>query len=299
MTIRRTETRHAEAGRLHSANATEAVDAILAAQAVALQAIAPQRAMIAASGLAMADSIATGHRVIYVGAGSSGLMALADCLEIPGTFGVARHQVVMLFAGGAAALLDMLGAVEDDASLADADVERVGPRAGDLVIGVSASGSTPYTLAVCERAKARGAQIVGVASVDGSPLLRLADYPVFLDTGPEILAGSTRLGAATAQKATLNMISTLAGVRLGHVHEGRMVNVVADNAKLVERAAGMVADFAGTDIDAAKAALGQTSGAVKPAILIACGATAAQANKLLADTGGHVGPALDALRQGA
>ncbi|NBN63960.1 N-acetylmuramic acid 6-phosphate etherase [Pannonibacter tanglangensis] len=299
MTKRRTETRHAQADALHASDATETVRAILDAQAEALTSIAPAAALVAEAGQAMADAIAAGHRVIYAGAGSSGLMALADCLEIPGTFGVARHQVVMLFAGGADALLDMPGAVEDDASLADADVNRVQPGPGDLVIAVSASGSTPYTLAVALSAKARGARVVSLASVQGSPLLDMADIALFIDTGPEILAGSTRLGAATAQKATLNTISTLAGVRLGHVHEGRMVNVVADNAKLVDRAAGMVADLSGKDLDTARAALAETAGAVKPAILIACGATVAQANELLADAGGHVGPALARLRQDA
>ena len=299
MTTRRTEARHAEADRLHSGDAAEAVAAILMAQTAALDVTSAARDVIAAAGLAMAAAIASGHKVIYVGAGSSGLMALADCLEIPGTFGVPRHQVAMLFAGGAAALLDMPGAVEDDADLAAADVARVAPGPGDLVIAVSASGSTPYTLAVAKAAKARGASIAGLANAEATPLLQIADYPVFLDTGPEILAGSTRLGAATAQKAALNMISTLAGVRLGHVHEGRMVNVMADNAKLLDRAAGMVADFSGVDIDAARAALARTGGAVKPAILIACGATVAQANTLLAEAGGHVGPALRALRQDA
>ncbi|MFN4009996.1 MAG: N-acetylmuramic acid 6-phosphate etherase [Pannonibacter sp.] len=299
MTTRQTEARHLEADRLHSHDAAEAVAAILTGQIAALEATSAARDVIAAAGLAMAAAIASGHKVIYVGAGSSGLMALADCLEIPGTFGVPRHQVAMLFAGGAAALLEMPGAVEDDADLAAADVARIAPGPGDLVIAVSASGSTPYTLTVAKAAKACGASIAGLANADATPLLQIADYPVFLDTGAEILAGSTRLGAATAQKAALNMISTLAGVRLGHVHDGRMVNVMADNAKLLDRAAGMVADFSGVDIDAARAALGQTGGAVKPAILIACGATAAQANTLLAESGGHVGPALCALRQGA
>jgi N-acetylmuramic acid 6-phosphate etherase len=122
---------------------------------------------------------------------------------------------------------------------------------------------------------------------------------VLLDTGPEVVAGSTRLGAGTAQKAALNLLSTLAALRLGHVHDGYMVNVVADNAKLRERAAGIVAALSGADDASARAALAAADGAVKPAILLAAGARdAADAARLLADSGGHVGPALDALRSG-
>ncbi len=133
----------------------------------------------------------------------------------------------------------------------------------------------------------------------GSPLLGLADVAVLLDTGPELVAGSTRMGAATAQKIALNLISTLMGLQLGHVHDGHMVNVVADNAKLRDRAARIVADVAGADAAAAGAALAATGGAVKPAVLLAAGARdRGHADRLLAASGGHLGPALDALRSG-
>ena len=131
--------------------------------------------------------------------------------------------------------------------------------------------------------------MVGVANVAGSPLLEAAQIPVFLDTGAEMVAGSTRLGAATAQKIALNMLSTLAGIRLGHVHDGYMINLVADNAKLLRRAARIVAAVAGKDADAAAAALEAADGAVKPAILIAMGARDRDhALDLLAASGGHL-----------
>ena len=168
-------------------------------------------------------------------------MALADALELLGTFGIPPDRTPVLLAGGAAALIEMTGAVEDIATDATRDVADAGLGAGDVVICVSASGTTPYTLAAAEAARAAGATVVGIANVAGSALLQAADLPVLLDTGPELVAGSTRMGAATAQKIALNMLSTLTGLRLGHVHDGYMVNVVADNAKLRRRAARIVA----------------------------------------------------------
>jgi N-acetylmuramic acid 6-phosphate etherase len=198
----------------------------------------------------------------------------------------------MLFAGGAAALLHMTGAVEDDPALAEADLAALAPQQGDVLLCLSASGSTPYTLIIARAAKAAGATIVGIANVAPSALLDLADIPVLLDTGPEVVAGSTRMGAGTAQKIALNMLSVLVGLQLGHVHEGYMVNVTADNAKLIDRAARIVAALSGADHATATTALHQTGGAVKPATLIAAGATPQAAAAALAAHDGHLGPAL-------
>ena len=141
---------------------------------------------------------------------------------------------------------------------------------------------------MAREAAACGATIVGFANVAGSALLDLADIPVLLDTGPEVVSGSTRMGAATAQKAALNLLSALVGVRLGHVHDGYMVNLIADNAKLVDRAARIVADISGVSRAMAEAALAQTGGAVKPAILVARGQSPAEAKAALAESGGHL-----------
>jgi N-acetylmuramic acid 6-phosphate etherase len=187
----------------------------------------------------------------------------------------------------------MTGGVEDDPTLAAADVARAGLMPGDVLIAVSASGSTPYTLAVCDLAAKAGVRIVGIANVPGSALLRAADMPVLLDTGPEIVAGSTRLGAATAQKMALNLISVSLGVRLGHVHDGMMVNVIADNIKLRDRAARIVAQVAGVRTEAAMTALDQTGGAVKPAVLVARGAAPQAATERLKRAGGHLAKALE------
>jgi N-acetylmuramic acid 6-phosphate etherase len=219
-------------------------------------------------------------------------MALADCLELLGTFGIPADRTPMLFAGGADALLKMTGGVEDDPALAQADIARAALRPGDVVIAVSASGSTPYTLAVAQGAARAGARVVGIANVAGSALLQHADIPVLLDTGAEIVAGSTRLGAATAQKVALNLISVLTGVLLGHIHDGMMVNLIADNAKLRDRAARIVARVAGVETGTARVALNRTGGAVKPAVLVARGAAPESALDRLAKAGGHLADAM-------
>jgi N-acetylmuramic acid 6-phosphate etherase len=186
----------------------------------------------------------------------------------------------------------MTGGVEDDPALAAADLAGAGLGKGDVLIAVSASGSTPYTLAICDMAGKAGVRIVGIANVPGSALLQRADIPVLLDTGPEIVAGSTRLGAATAQKVALNLISVTLGVLLGHVHDGMMVNVIADNAKLRDRAARIVAQVAGVDTGIARVALNRTNGAVKPAVLVARGASPETATARLSQSGGHLAEAM-------
>jgi len=288
MADRPTEALHPLSAGLHLAPAAEVLARSLAAQDGALRAVRPALpALEAAAGAAFA-ALRDGGKLAYAGAGSSGLMALADCLELLGTFGIPPDRTPMLFAGGAKALLRMTGGVEDDPALAAADLARASLGRGDVLIAVSASGGTPYTLAVVEGATKAGARVIGIANVPGSPLLQLATVPVLLETGAEIVAGSTRLGAATAQKVALNLISVLVGVQLGHVHDGHMVNVIADNAKLRDRAARIVAQVAGVETGTARVALNRTGGAVKPAVLVARGATPEDAVARLARSEGHL-----------
>lgn len=288
-----TEARHPGSAGLHAAGGAEVLTRLLDAQAEALQAVRPAIPALERVAGAAADALRAGGKLAYAGAGSSGLMALSDCLELAGTFGLPPDRTPMLFAGGAAALLHMTGAVEDDPALARADFAAAGLGAGDIVLCVSASGSTPYTLEVAALARAAGVTVAGVANVAGSALLGAADLPVLLETGPEIVTGSTRMGAATAQKAALNLLSVLVGIRLGHVHDGYMVNVVADNAKLRDRAARIVAALSGCGIGAACAALDETGGAVKPAVLVARGRSAAEAAGDLTESRGHLAPWLE------
>lgn len=292
MADRSTEALHPLATGLHLAPADQVLTRALEAQQAALATVRPALPALEQAATHAARVLRDGGKLAYAGAGSSGLMALADCLELLGTFGIPAERTPMLFAGGADALLRMTGGVEDDAALAATDLARAALGPGDALIAVSASGSTPYTLAVAEGAARAGAKVVGIANVAGSPLLAAADVPVLLDTGAEIVAGSTRLGAATAQKVAMNLISVLTGVHLGHIHDGMMVNVIADNAKLRDRAARIVAHVAGVDTGVARVALNRTNGAVKAAVLVARGAAPDAARSRLAETGGHLAAAL-------
>lgn len=291
-----TEDRHALAEGIQFQPPRVVLERLLKGQCDATARIEFALPAIEKAAAAAAAAIGSGHRLAYAGAGSSGLMALADALELAGTFGIPPGQTPVLIAGGAATLLELRNAAEDDREAAAADFAGAGLGTGDAVICVSASGRTPYTLAVAESAAAAGTTVIGVANVAGSPLLTSADCPVLLDTGAEIVAGSTRMGAATAQKITLNMISTLAGISLGHVYDGYMVNLVADNAKLRGRAARIVAAIARVSANEAEAALAASDGNVKLATLVAAGAGgSAEARERLAASDGHLGPALAAV----
>jgi N-acetylmuramic acid 6-phosphate etherase len=293
----RTEALHNHAGGLDERQPAAVLGILADAQIEAASAVRDAIPAIADAAALIAATLASGGRLAYAAAGSSGLMALADALELPGTYGIPRDRIVILFAGGAAALHDMAGAPEDDAAGAAHEVAEAGLAAGDCLIAVSASGATPYAVGALREAAARGVRTIAIANNAGSALLGLADVPVLLATPPEVIAGSTRMGAGTAQKIALNMMSTLAGVQLGHVHDGYMVNLFADNAKLRGRAARMVAAIAGCDEQAALNALETTGGSVKPAVLVAAGAAdAATAEELLDNTGGRLRPALSKLR---
>lgn len=287
-----TEARHPLATGLQTRSGADVLSLALDTQIAALEVVRAALPQLERAADAAAAALRSRGKMGYAGAGSSGLMALADCLELAGTFGIAPDRTPMLFAGGAAALLHLTGAVEDDRRLADTDFARAGLTRGDVVLCLSASGSTPYTLAVAELARAAGVTVIGLANQPDSPLLALSDIAIRLETGAEIVAGSTRLGAATAQKAALNLISVLAGIRLGHVQDGYMVNLVADNAKLIDRAARIVSALSGQALDRAQNALARTKGAVKPAVLVAAGAEPDRAQHLLTASGGHLGPAL-------
>ncbi|MCX5497186.1 N-acetylmuramic acid 6-phosphate etherase [Kaistia dalseonensis] len=244
-----------------------------------------------------AEAIRAGGRLVYVGAGSSGLIALIDALELPQTFGIPQEQIIVLLAGGAAMTTTLTGGPEDDPVLAAEDIARAAVTPGDFVVGVSASGSTPYTVTALRLARAAGAGTAAIACNSSTPLHAEADIAIVLDSGPEVLAGSTRMGAGTAQKAAFNMLSTMIAISLGHVVDGMMVNVRADNRKLVGRATGIVARIASVDEATAYQALEMAHGAVKAAILLAAGAPdSATAEALLERTGGDIRLALEGLR---
>ena len=270
------------------------VEGAVGVQVEALRAITPATEALAAAIEAMAAALAGGGRMVYCGAGSSGLIAQLDAIELPGTFGIPLDRVPVILAGGAAALQEIPSGAEDDRAAAIAAVDLLGVGAGDGFVAIAASGGTPFTVAGLEHARARGAVTVGIACVAGAPLLRAADHPVLIETPSEILAGSTRMGAGTAQKCALNILSTGVAVRLGHAYAGLMVNMRPENLKLRGRAIAIVAKAADVDQAKAEAALRASDWSIKTAI-VACAAKldAAGARARLERTGGHIRAALE------
>ena len=266
-----TEGVHPGAAGLDARPDTAILETLLDSQTEALAAVRPAIGVLATAADAAAAALAGGGRLVYLAAGSPALIALGDALELPQTYGIPDDRVLLICPGGREIAVRLTGATEDDTGAARADVAATKVGVRDCVIGISASGSTPYTVAGLSEAASRGAATVAIAGNRTARLFEPADIRVLLETGPEVIAGSTRMAAGTAQKATLNMLSTLVGVKLGHVHDGLMVNVRADNAKLRARAARIVSRIAGVPPAAAEAALDRAGGAVKPAVLIAVG----------------------------
>jgi N-acetylmuramic acid 6-phosphate etherase len=272
MPAAKTEERHDNAKGLDVMHPALALRLLASGQQAAAKSVDQAIEPIAAAAALAAEVLAAGGRLAYAGAGSSGLMAMADALELPGTYGIPKEQIVILIAGGARSLGDLAGGHEDDTELARADVRSAGVGAGDCLISVSASGSTPYALAAADEAKKRGAKIIAMANNAGAALFDGADVAILLQTPPEVVSGSTRMGAGTAQKIAFNMFSTLVGIHLGHVLDGHMVNLRADNIKLRGRAIRIVSDVTGVSAAEAGRLISIASGTVKVAILLASGA---------------------------
>ena len=272
----------------------EALQALWQGQATAIAAVQAAIPVLAAAADAMATRLNTGAgRLIYTGAGSSGLLAMQDGMEMPQTFNWPTERLVFLMAGGDAARLHQVGVAEDDADAAHKDAARVKFTDDDVLIAVAASGTTPYTLEMSGFARAAGALTVSLTNNPDTPMGRAADFDIVLASGPEVIAGSTRMGAGTAQKAALGMLSSLVMTRLGHVVDGYMVSVVADNEKLQQRATRMVSHLADVPDPDALAALDACDGQVKNAVLVAKGLSASKAANVLAGAGGNLRNALD------
>jgi N-acetylmuramic acid 6-phosphate etherase len=268
-------------------------DAVLTSYRRAIESVAAACGDIRSAALRLAAIWRQGGRLVYAGAGSSGLLAAHDAAELPGTFGLDQSRIAIVLAGGTAEPFRIDAAAEDDATAGAQAIAALGDLTGDAVIAVSASGSTPFTVAAAAEAQRRGAFVIAIARRPGSPLLSCAAAPIVLDSGEEALRGSTRLAAGTAQKAALGMLSSLMGFELGHIHQGLMVNLKADNAKLRDRALGIVAMLAGVGEAKAEAALREAGGDVKPAILIARGgASMSEAVAWLAAAEGRIDDAL-------
>ncbi|WP_405871649.1 N-acetylmuramic acid 6-phosphate etherase [Streptomyces sp. NBC_00005] len=250
---------------------------------------------IAAAIDAVAERMARGGRLIYAGAGTPGRLGVLDASECPPTFNTDPEQVVGLIAGGPGAMITSVEGAEDSAELARSDLDALRLIAADTVVGISASGRTPYAIAAVEHARGLGALTVGLACNADSALAAAAEHGIEVVVGPELLTGSTRLKAGTAQKLVLNMLSTITMIRLGKTYGNLMVDVRASNEKLRARSRRIVALATGASDEEIERALTATDGEVKNAILALLadvdGPTAA---RLLDDSDGHLRAALAA-----
>lgn len=272
------------------------LDALIAGQERAVAAVRNAIPSIAAAAETVANRLAAGGRLAYAGAGTSIRIGVQDGSELPATFGMAEDKIVYLIAGGKAAMFETLADAEDDRQAGQHDAALLLPT--DTLIAVAASGRTPYTIATAQVARAKGAYVISVVNNAGTALGAVGNIEIVLETGAEVIAGSTRMGAGTAQKAALNLLSTLTHIRLGAVHDGMMVNVQAGNLKLKHRAAEIVAKIAGVDLQKATLALDKAQEKVKPAVLLCSGAQDyATAQMLLVGTKGNLRLALAQLNQ--
>lgn len=271
------------------------VDAMTASQRDAVAAVAGAAPAMADAIADLASVLRAGGRLAYAGAGSSGLIAQLDRLELPGTFGIPLDRMPLILAGGSDSLQRLAGGAEDDVAAGARAVATDGIGRGDALIALSAGGSTPFTVAVARVAAERGAVTVGIACVADSPLLAACRHPIAIPTPPEVLAGSTRLAAGAAQKCALNILSTGVALKLGHAYRGLMVNMVPDNAKLKRRAVAIVARAADLPPGRAEAALVEADWSIKTAVTLAgAGIGAGEARERLARAGGDIRAALRA-----
>jgi N-acetylmuramic acid 6-phosphate etherase len=242
---------------------------------------------------AIVERVRKGGRLIYVGAGTSGRLAVLDAAECPPTFGVPPNLVQALIAGGRRALTGAVEGAEDSTANGVRDLRAVKVGRDDVVVGIAASGTTPYVLSALAFARKRGAATVAITSNRGTPIARHAHIVIAAEVGPEILTGSTRLKAGTSQKLVLNMLSTATLVRLGHVYENLMIDVALTNQKLRDRGLRILAEASGKDLSASRHALRQSGHNLRVALLmLKCGLNAKNARARLVLTKGNLRRAL-------
>lgn len=285
-----TERRNPRSADIDLATPLELVDLMNAEDRTVADAVATQREAIAAAIALVEAAFRDGHRLFYVGAGTSGRLGVLDAAECPPTFGSDPQMVQGIIAGGAAALTQAQEGAEDRPDAAREDLAAAGVRTGDVVLGIAASGSTPYVRAALAHATSLGARTVILAcSPPPADVLAAVDCAILPITGPEVVTGSTRLKAGTATKLVLNTITTGAMVRLGKTYGNLMVDLRATNDKLRDRAERLVIGTCGVERDAARALLARADGHVKLAIVMhKLGLDADAARARLADAGGVV-----------
>jgi len=235
----------------------------------------------------------TGGRLFYVGAGTSGRLAVLDAAELPPTFGMSPRMVQAVIAGGHLALTHAVEGAEDDRAQGARDLAARGLRSKDIVVGITASGSTPYALGALEFANRKSAATVGITSNPRTPITDLAGISIVTPTGPEVITGSTRMKAGTAQKMVLNLLSTAVMIRMGRVYDNWMIGVALTNRKLRARGLRILMEATGATVANATRALRQSGHSMDAALIILkTGASAQEAKRLLRDTQGNVYNAL-------
>jgi N-acetylmuramic acid 6-phosphate etherase len=288
-----TETISQEYADLDTWPAERMLQAIISSSQRSVDAVAAALPELTRAAELIGQRLGSGGRLIYIGAGTSGRLALQDAAELPPTFGFDRTLV--LLAGGSFAGSQAREGAEDHEEAARQEISAADVNEHDAVIGIAASGRTPYTIAGIRAARERGALTVGLANNAGSALLLAAEVPVLLETGPEVLAGSTRLAAGTAQKIALGALSTTALVSLGGAYGNLMVGMNPGNEKLRQRAAVIVAEATGLDEGEAAGQLEAAGWDIKTAIvMLKAQVDAARARELLAGSGGRVRQAIAA-----
>lgn len=291
MTLPATERRDDRFDALDTWDVPTVLAALWEGQMAAVAALGPALAALSRAVEAAAPRLADGGRLAYAGAGTSGRIAVQDGAELAPTFDWPDDRLILLMAGGPGALLRAVENAEDRDDLARSEVAAHGIGERDVLVGVAASGATPFTVACVTEARGRGALTIGIANSRGL-LLEAVECPVLIETGAEAIAGSTRMKAGTSQKAALNLFSTVLMVRLGRVYRGQMVDMLARNEKLRRRAERMLADIAGGTAEEIRAALAAADGKVKLSALILRGLDRSQAEAVLARHHGQLRAAL-------
>ena len=288
-----TEAANPESADLDKLDTLELVRLINREDASIAAAVASQAEAIAAAIDRIADRLAAGGRLFYVGAGTSGRLGVLDAAEIPPTFSADPEQVVGIIAGGDRALRHAVEGAEDSREQGAADLERRGLEASDVLVGIAASGSTPYVAGAMAHARDAGATTIGVSCNRPAAIADLADIMIAPVVGPEVLAGSTRMKAGTATKMVLNLLSTGAMVRLGKTYGNLMVDLRASNRKLERRSLGLLMTLTGLDRAAAEGVLSDCGGELKTAVVaIRLGIAPAPARARLAAANGRLREAL-------
>lgn len=290
---RRSEQRNAASKNLDRMSALQIVRLMNREDRKVAEAVGRALPAIARAVDTIVKAIENGGRLIYVGAGTSGRMAVLDAAECPPTFGTSPKLVQAVIAGGRAAVTGAVEGAEDSASNAEGDLRARKLTRRDVVVGIAASGTTPYVLGALRYARKCGALTVAITVNPRTPVARSAKILIATEVGPEVLTGSTRLKAGTAQKMVLNMLSTAAMTRLGHVYENLMIDVKASNQKVAERIARIVAEASGKSVSASEQALRQAGHNLRVAlVMLKRVMTAKQAKQKLRDAKGDLRAAL-------